>query len=141
VLKLMLKTISGTVLVCLLLTSVMATAKVNLSEAHICQVATTDDVRMFKAKIKSLRVSLRRAYFGVTCDPSGQFAGGNLLHTAIAHDSVDVALYIVTQLSSVQLAKMDDQGETLKQWITDRYKDYAPAETVLAAIDKRLASK
>ncbi|NVJ51428.1 MAG: DUF3718 domain-containing protein [Gammaproteobacteria bacterium] len=114
-----------------------------LSES-LCEYVKNDDRTSIRKKLKTANLELRSTYTGFACQPDGDFNGGSLMKAAAYYGAAEVSTFIIRKISKEDLAFMEHDGKTTKDWIQEatnngKVVDVTKAKTIAAEVEQRIA--
>ncbi|GAA0854692.1 DUF3718 domain-containing protein [Aliiglaciecola litoralis] len=112
-----------------LLTAGHAQADVNEALQNICTIVKADDKGELRKKMKRVesdyKLKLQDYYTGVSC------GGDSLIRTAFKANAIEAGTLLVKKMPKSQLNSPEEDGQTLRAWVSEQGLMDTPLATVL----------
>lgn len=106
-----------------------ASASVESELQNICSIVKADDKGQLRKKMsnvqKNFSLKLQDYYSGISCD------GNSLIRTAFLSGAVDSGSLLVKKMPKSQLNAPEQDGKTLRAWVSDNGLMDSPIASVL----------
>ena len=127
----MLKIVNTSIAIAALSLTVAGTAQadVNTALANICTIVKADDKAELRKKMKTVqkdyKLKLQDYYTGVSC------GGESLIRTAFKANAVEAGTLLVKKMPKSQLNAPEQDGKTLRAWVSEQGMMESPIADVL----------